>query len=344
MARGDGKSRAERILGADGDAMRGVAAATERAAEGGGHVLFAGECGTGRSLAARVLHGLCADAATSLEIVDASALAAAPGQGGADAAIARAGERAARGVFLVREVEDLPLRAQRRLVTLMGPRARRAGAGGSAPRVIATAGPEACGDGALATVLSQRVVHVIRVPALRERAEDIPGLARRALGRYARALGGGRMSLTRAARERLVAYSWPGNVAELRLVCKRLALGCGGVGQISSRDVDRALPREARAQGEEATSLEDAVRDKLAAFLRQLDGHSVSDLYDEIIRRAERPLFDLVLERTGGNQVQAAEMLGLNRNTLRRKLAEHGLRARARTTGQRRRARGIRAG
>lgn len=71
--------------------------------------------------------------------------------------------------------------------------------------------------------------------------------------------------------------------------------------------------------------LEDLVEVKLRAFLRKVDGYPIAGLYDEVIARVERPLLALVLEYTGGNQLRAAQVLGLNRNTLRKKIAEHRL-------------------
>jgi len=67
------------------------------------------------------------------------------------------------------------------------------------------------------------------------------------------------------------------------------------------------------------------VKAKLAGLLARIDGYPVHDLYDKVLARVERPLFDLVLAHTGGNQLKAAEILGLNRNTLRKKLADLGV-------------------
>jgi DNA-binding protein Fis len=67
------------------------------------------------------------------------------------------------------------------------------------------------------------------------------------------------------------------------------------------------------------------VKSKLAGLLARIDGYPIHDLYDKVLARVERPLFDLVLAHTGGNQLKAAEILGLNRNTLRKKLADLGL-------------------
>jgi len=67
------------------------------------------------------------------------------------------------------------------------------------------------------------------------------------------------------------------------------------------------------------------VKAKLAGLLARIDGYPAHDLYEKVLARVERPLFDLVLAHTGGNQVKAAELLGLNRNTLRKKLADLGI-------------------
>lgn len=72
-------------------------------------------------------------------------------------------------------------------------------------------------------------------------------------------------------------------------------------------------------------SFEDMVREKIRALLDRLEGYPIKNLYVDVMARVERPLLDLVLERAGGNQLKAAAMLGLNRNTLRKKMLEHGL-------------------
>jgi DNA-binding protein Fis len=75
----------------------------------------------------------------------------------------------------------------------------------------------------------------------------------------------------------------------------------------------------------EDLAFEELVKAKLSGLLARIDGYPIHDLYDKVLERVERPLFDLVLARTGGNQVKAAELLGLNRNTLRKKLADLGI-------------------
>jgi len=85
------------------------------------------------------------------------------------------------------------------------------------------------------------------------------------------------------------------------------------------------LPVVAERVPMEELSFEEMVKAKLVGFLQRMDGYPLHDLYDKVVERVERPLFDLVLEKTGGNQLKAAEILGLNRNTLRKKLDALGV-------------------
>ena len=86
----------------------------------------------------------------------------------------------------------------------------------------------------------------------------------------------------------------------------------------------------------ESMGFEEIVRAKLRTFLRRLDGYPVKNLYDDVLASVERPLLSLVLEHTGGNQLRAAEILGMNRNTLRKKLEALGLAATTRRRAVRR--------
>ena len=88
---------------------------------------------------------------------------------------------------------------------------------------------------------------------------------------------------------------------------------------------DFALAGQARAAAAEALPLEDAVRQRLAELLAAGRRRHASDLYTTLITAVERPLIEVVLERAGGNQVKAADMLGINRNTLRKKITELGI-------------------
>jgi DNA-binding protein Fis len=98
-------------------------------------------------------------------------------------------------------------------------------------------------------------------------------------------------------------------------------------GPIGVADVEAVLPPVLERVPAEQLSFEELVRAKIHALLVRMEGYPLEDLYEEVISRVERPLIELVLERTGNNQVRAAEILGVNRNTLRKKIAERKVRA-----------------
>ena len=95
--------------------------------------------------------------------------------------------------------------------------------------------------------------------------------------------------------------------------------------KIEAGDVDEVLPVVSTRVPLEDLAFEEMVKAKLAGLLARIDGYPVHDLYEKVLARVERPLLDLVLAHTGGNQVKAAALLGLNRNTLRKKLAGLGM-------------------
>jgi two-component system nitrogen regulation response regulator GlnG len=172
-------------------------------------------------------------------------------------------------------------------------------------------------------------VVALAVPPLRERLDDLPALLERWLKHYAAEIGRAMPTVSRRALARLAAYPWPGNVAELKSIARRLVVRVGRA-RIEAGDVDEILPVVASRVPLEDLAFEEMVKGKLAGLLARVDGYPVHDLYDKVLERVERPLFDLVPAHTGGNQLKAAEILGLNRNTLRKKLAELGLRAKRR--------------
>lgn len=74
-----------------------------------------------------------------------------------------------------------------------------------------------------------------------------------------------------------------------------------------------------------ATTIRDCVKESLEKYLRDMDGHDSGDLFQLLIREVEEPLLETILRHTEGNQTKAADMLGLNRGTLRKKLKEYNL-------------------
>jgi two-component system nitrogen regulation response regulator GlnG len=164
----------------------------------------------------------------------------------------------------------------------------------------------------------------IRLPPLRERAEDIPLLAKHFLER-AKASGLPGKQLDQEAVDRLRQHSWPGNARELENLMRRLAalypqeiIGADAV----SNELAEAAP-VADPEMRTPETLEQAVERHLTTFVAaQKDGLPVRDLYERVLAEVERPLLRLALAATRGNQIKAAAMLGLNRNTLRKKIRE----------------------
>ncbi len=155
----------------------------------------------------------------------------------------------------------------------------------------------------------------VTIPPLRERKGDIPLLTEYFLDKFNLEFGGAPRSLSPKAVEALRGYQWPGNVRELEnILRKALILSPGAI--ISLEDLDLPQGRQKRE------SLEDLIAARLKPFIDRTDNKGKQELYDFIMPFMERPLIRLVLEKTRGNQVQAAELLGLNRNTLRKKIEE----------------------
>jgi len=158
----------------------------------------------------------------------------------------------------------------------------------------------------------------IHMPALRERSEDVAVLAEYFVSRYASDLAGGARFLTDASVAFLTRHAWPGNVRELENAIKRaLVLSTGEV-----------LTREDFAFLESGTV--EAAADLLGQLIERgvretLENRGSGEIYRAWLERVERPLLETVLSHTDGNQIRAAALLGINRNTLRKKIADLGL-------------------
>lgn len=170
-------------------------------------------------------------------------------------------------------------------------------------------------------VLKDRVV---TVPSLQSRRDDILPLAEQFLERAARDWNQPQRELSAAAQKMLKRYRWSGNVKELQWALASAATST------AQQVLDAAhFPPQFAAVGEtpsvESIALEDFIEQKLAQFLERVGHYDVSDLHAAIETQMERPLFKLVLQHTEGNQIKAARILGINRNTLRTKLKKYGL-------------------
>lgn len=159
----------------------------------------------------------------------------------------------------------------------------------------------------------------IQLPPLRERRDDIEALVHHFL-QLARKEGLPLRRIDRAALARLARHGWPGNVRELRNTVFRLAL--------LARDDVIDEPMVAEILGDSVRATEDSAADWFAAALgRWLGSESPvpGSVYHAAQAAFERPLFAWALRETGGNQLRAARLLGINRNTLRKRLGDLGL-------------------
>jgi two-component system nitrogen regulation response regulator GlnG len=163
-------------------------------------------------------------------------------------------------------------------------------------------------------------VIAIHLPALRERANDLPLLVRHYVRRFSRELGREIREVSTEALERLSGYSWPGNIRELQSVLRKALLKASGTVLLPT-----FLPDPIGGPAEPSAVLPPGEELDLGAFITQRLGADTSELYAETHRQVDRLLLGLVIEHTHGNIQQAARLLGIARQTLRLKLRELGL-------------------
>lgn len=284
-------------------------------------VLILGESGTGKSLIARAVHDFSDRRSQPFVTAQASDL------GGVDG-IATLLSRSKGGSLVLEEVADFDEDAQARLVRMLDVM------GDHAPRIMTTSQTDLSArmeSGKFRSDLFYRLGGVtLAVPPLRERVEDIPLLAEHFLARGERDLGvQRRLSPDAAALVR--AYPWPGNVRQLETLLKRL-LVTASEPEISKSEIEAALGAVQPVQITRAGTVEG---EKLSASVarhlqRYFDLHGgqlpPAGVYDRILHEIEVPMIEIALDATGGNQAKCADLLGINRNTLRKKITELDIR------------------
>ncbi len=283
-------------------------------------VLISGESGTGKSLIAKVIHDFSDRRTSPFVVVGAAELE------GIDA-IHAVLSRAKAGSVLFDEIGDLSLAAQSRLVRNLD------ALGESTPRLMATSQTPLAGavaDNQFRGDLFYRLSAVsVNVPPLRARIDDIALLADYFLARQDKS-GAETKVLAKDAVEVMRRYSWPGNVRELENLVRRLALTCPET-TISGADIQAALGPISAAPRPNGTIGNENLSDSIAAHLRRyfdLHGDALppNGLYNRILQEMETPLIEIALDASGGNQAKCAELLGINRNTLRKKISDLDIR------------------
>ncbi len=311
-------------------------------------VMINGESGTGKELVARALHDYGKRragpfvavnmAAIPRELIESELFGHERGAftGATNRSQGRF-EQANGGTLFLDEIGDMPPEAQTRLLRVLQ-EGEFTSVGGRQPikanvRIIAATHRDlrnAIRLGQFREDLFYRLnVVPIRLPPLRERAEDIPLLARHFIER-AREDGLPMKTLDQSAVDRLKQHGWPGNVRELENLMRRLAALCPEEtinGDIIGAELAEATPSPLSAADlparDDPETLSRAVERHIKEFLAAHDdGMAITGVYDKIIAEVERPLIRLTLAATRGNQIKAAAMLGLNRNTLRKKIRD----------------------
>src|SRR3954449_2861702 len=308
-------------------------------------VMISGESGTGKELIARALHDYGKRrngpfvavnmAAIPRELIESELFGHEKGSfTGANARRIGRFEQAEAGTLFLDEIGDMPLEAQTRLLRVLQ-QGEFVPVGGHHPvrtnvRIVAASHRDLrlmVGQGQFREDLFYRLnVVPLRLPPLRERVDDIPALAQHFL---AKAQGDGLplKTLTPEAMIRLKSHAWPGNVRELENLVRRLAVLYAE--DTVDEDVITLELQHSRSPtltpdaAPTDDSLGNAIERHIDRYFRAHDGAlPPTGVYDRLIREVERPLIARALAATRGNQLKAADVLGLNRNTLRKKIRD----------------------
>jgi two-component system nitrogen regulation response regulator GlnG len=284
-------------------------------------LLITGESGTGKTAIARTIHDFSDRRTLPFIAVTTADLQDIEGP-------ARVLARVKGGTLLIEEIADIDLEAQARLVRMMD------SPGEHVPRFLATSLVDLSSrleSGALRQDLYYRLDGAaLNVPALRERVDDIELLAAHFLSKSEFENSAPR-KLGADARKIVHDYTWPGNVRQLENAMRRLGLNAR-TDEITRSEIEAVLGNQPDLEpvltgGNSTEKLSASVERHLRRYF-DLHGGSLppAGIYARILREFEQPLIEISLEATGGNQAKCADLLGINRNTLRKKITDLDIR------------------
>ena len=309
-------------------------------------VLLRGESGTGKELVARTIHLHSRRAAGPFVTVNSAAIPRELLESelfghergaftGATTQKIGKFELARGGTIFLDEIGDMDLHLQTKLLRVLQEREFER-VGGNTPlkadvRIIAATHQnleDAVREKRFREDLYYRLnVFPIHLPPLRERMEDLPLLVRYFLETFAEELDCGPKRFSPKAMALMFQYHWPGNVRELENTVKR-AMILSPTATIGPECLPEAIHRPAPPPAWEDLSLERFLEERLGGYLGHMKEMKGAGLYGMIMERVERVIIRMALRETGGNQVRAAQLLGINRNTLRKKMRELGIASR----------------
>ena len=313
-------------------------------------VMIVGESGTGKELVARALHDYGRRrkgafvavnmAAIPRELIESELFGHEKGAfTGATSRMAGRFEQAEGGTLFLDEIGDMPLEAQTRLLRVLQ-QSEYTSVGGVSPiktnvRIIAATHRDLrqlIAQGQFREDLFFRLnVVPLQIPSLRERLEDLPDLTRHFLERAATE-GLPRKEISQDAIAALQTYRWPGNVRELENLIKRL-MAMESDDTIAASSVTRELATTPPAKQQNGLTTDfdrpaEFFENYLAEYFATFGtGLPPAGLYERILAEIEPPLLRASLAATNGNQLRAAELLGINRNTLRTKLRSRNIKS-----------------
>lgn len=340
----------EKNIVGNSPAMREVYKTIGKVAVSDVTVLIQGESGTGKELVARAVHFNSGRLGKPFVAINCAAiprdLLESELFGSEKGAFTGAGDRkqgkfeqANHGTIFLDEIGDMPLDLQAKILRVL--QEQEVTRIGGNQNIAVDVRIVAATNQALVEKVRQKefredlyyrlnVVPITLAP-LRERRDDIPELAQYFLARSCAEMSVSPKRLTDEALALLSAHSWPGNVRELENSIKRAVI-LSNDPLLTVHDFEGLTQAQAVGQTEsgsqtapQETSLEALVDMKLRSSMNGVEKLDKGDIHAMVLEQVERPLIRFILEKTRWNQVKAADILGINRNTLRKKITELGI-------------------